>query len=137
MRRMIALPAALLLSVALAGSAFAAFCGVESKPDGAGQKVVILVDLITGHETIVSGANAAGKPTGGFADVYLDFDFNGEISEGDCKINDTFLISGHSGKVSPGQELDDLGVLPPVHDGSNPGGFAHGAGFASLENCPF
>jgi hypothetical protein len=137
MRRFVALPFALLMSLAVAGSAFAAFCGVESKPDGAGQKVVILVDLITGHETIVSGANAAGRAPGGFADVYLDFDFSGDISAGDCKINDTFLISGHSGKVSPGQELDGLGVLPPVHDFSNPGGFAHGAGFATLANCPF
>jgi hypothetical protein len=125
------------MCLVVAGSALAAFCGVESKPDGAGQRTVILVNLITGEETIVSGGNPSGKATGGFADVYLDFDFNGVVSAGDCFINDTFLISGHSGKASPGQELDNLGVLPPIHDGSNPGGFDHGAGFAALDNCPF
>jgi hypothetical protein len=136
-RHLIALPLALLLSVFIAGTAFATHCGVENKPDGAGQKVVILVNLVTGEDTVVSGLNAGGRFTGGFADVYLDIDMSGTPSAGDCVINDTLLISMHSGRAAPGQD-GGLAVIPPVLQGGDPAGAGSGIGFAELLGfCPF
>ena len=132
-RSLIALPAAALLTLAVAGTALATHCGVNSKPDGAGQKVVVLVDPVTGQFTAIAGFNAAGKFTGGFADVYLDFDRSGTISAGDGKINDTFIISQHSGGAAPGQLSEDgLAVNPSVLRGSDPAGPDHGVGFADF-----
>lgn len=133
-RSFISLPVALLLSLIVASTAFASFCGVDSKPSGAGQKVVLWVDLSTTPETVtvLAGANAAGKFTGGFADVNLDFDGDGTA---DCVINDTFLISEHSGSAAPGQESFGLAVNPGVTNGfergRDPGG-ANGVGEAEL-----
>ena len=136
-RSLIAVPVALLLSLAVAGTALATHCGVNSKPDGAGQKVVILVSVVTFQPTVVAGLNASGRYTGGFADVYFDFDMTGTPSAGDCKINDTFLISQHSGRAAPGQD-EGLAVIPPVLRGNDPAGAAHGVGFAELSGfCPF
>src|SRR6476620_10402316 len=101
-RSFIAIPVAMLLSLAVAGSVLATHCTVNSKPDGDGQRAVILVNLDNGSFEILAGANAAGKCTGGFVDVYLDFDGSGDVSTGDGKINDTFLISFHSGHAAPG-----------------------------------
>ena len=120
----------------VAGTALGAFCGVDSKPSGAGQKMVLWVDIPSGVQTILEGANAAGKFTGGFADVYLDFDGDGTA---DCFIDDTFLISEHSGSVAPGQDFFGLPVNPGVTNGFargvDPGG-AHGVGEAELTgNC--
>jgi hypothetical protein len=39
-----------------------------------------------------------------FLDVYLDFDFSGDVSSGDGFIDDTYIISLHSGKAAPGQD---------------------------------
>ena len=102
MRRfVIAVPAATLLSLAIAGSVFATHCAVDNKPDGAGQRLIILVDPFTEAVTPLAGVNKAGRFTGGFVDVYLDFDQSGTVSAGDGKINDTFLISLHSGHAAP------------------------------------
>jgi hypothetical protein len=131
-RSIVAVPAALLLSLVVAGTALGAFCGVDSKPSGAGQLIVLWVDIPSGVQTIVSGANAAGKFTGGFADVYLDFDGDGTA---DCFIDDTFLISEHSGSVAPGQDFFGLPVNPGVSNGFDRGvdpGGAHGVGEAEL-----
>ena len=57
-RSFIAIPAAMLLSLAVAGSVLATHCGVDNKPDGAGQHVVILVGL-NGSVTPLAGVNAA------------------------------------------------------------------------------
>ena len=140
MRRFfISLPVAALLALGIVGTTFATHCGVNGKPDGAGQHVVLLVDPATGALTILEGANAAGGFTGSFADVYIDFDKSGDISAGDGKINDTFLISMHSGSAAPGQldEADGLAVIPPVLRiqlglGGDPGGPIHGVGFADF-----
>lgn len=135
-RTLVAAPAALLLSLAVAGTAFATHCGNASKPDGAGQQVVVLVNPITEAETVLSGLNAGGRLQGGFADVYIDLDLSGTISSGDLKINDTYLISLHSGKSSPGQDAGGLPALPPIVRGEDPAGALRGAGFADVSFVP-
>jgi hypothetical protein len=135
-RRLLAVPAALLLTVAFAGTALATHCGNTSKPDGAGQHVVLLVNPVTEGFTILEGANRNGKFTGGFADVYIDIDLSGTISSGDLKINDTFLLSMHSGLASPGQDEDGLAVLPAIRRGEDPAGAARGAGFSDVSFVP-
>jgi hypothetical protein len=137
-RRLFALPLALGLSILVAGTAFATHCGVNSKPDGAGQKVIAVVNPVTGVPTFVAGVNAAGRFTGAFADVYIDLDGTGTPSAGDCVINDTFLISMHSGAPATGQDDGGLAVIPPVLHGGDPAGSEHGVGFADLAGfCPF
>ena len=135
-RSLLAVPLALLLSLLVAGTAFATHCGNDSKPDGAGQHLVILVNPETGQPTLLAGANAAGRFTGGYADVYIDFDLSGTISSGDGHINDTLLISEHSFGDPPGQNDEGLAVLPPIRRGGNPGGGDHGAGFADFSIVP-
>lgn len=133
MRRfMLAVPAAMLLSLVVAGSVLATHCGVDNKPDGAGQRAVILVNPFTEAVTPLAGVNKAGRFVGGFIDVYLDFDESGTISDGDGKINDTFLISFHSGHAAPGQDVDGLPVIPVIIDGTDPAGADHGVGFADF-----
>jgi hypothetical protein len=137
MRRLVSVPIALLMSLLVVGTTLAAFCGNESKQDGAGQHAVLLVDLSTSPETItiLSGANAAGNVTGGFVDVQLDFNGDGI---GDCFIDDTYFISEHSGQIAPGQALGEppLAVNPAIHRGQhpdgNPGQETTGVGFAEL-----
>jgi hypothetical protein len=135
-RRLLAVPAALLLSLVFAGTTLATHCGNTSKPDGAGQHVVLLVNPVTEDFTILAGANRNGKFTGGFADVFIDLDLSGTISSGDLKINDTFLLSMHSGLASPGQDEGGLAVLPAIRRGDDPAGAAHGAGFADVSFVP-
>jgi hypothetical protein len=133
MRRFwIAVPAATLLSLVVAGSAFATHCAVDNKPDGAGTRVVILVDPFTEAVTPLAGVNKAGRFTGGFVDVYLDFDQSGTVSAGDGKINDTFLISLHSGHAAPGQDAGGLPAIPAILRGVDPAGDQHGVGFADF-----
>ena len=133
MRRfLIAVPAAALLSMVVAGSVLATHCAVDNKPDGAGQRAVILVNPFTEAVTPLSGINAAGRFTGGFVDVYLDFDQSGTISDGDGKINDTMLVSFHSGRAAPGQSAGDLPAIPAILRGVDPAGPDHGVGFADF-----
>ncbi len=131
-RRLLAVPAALLMTVVFAGTALATHCGNSSKPDGAGQHVVLLVNPQTEAFTVLEGANPNGRFTGGFADVYIDLDLSGTISTGDLKLNDTYLLSMHSGLASPGQDEGGLAVLPAIRDGADPAGAARGAGFADV-----
>ena len=134
MRRLVSIPSAVLLSLLLAGTVLASICGNESKPEGAGQHAEIWIDFSTTPEPTVTivGANAAGKLTGGFVDVYLDFDGGGV----DCFIDDTFILSEHTlGHISPGQLLEGLAINPAVHSGNNPGGADAGVGFAATEGC--
>ena len=131
-RTLIAFPAALLLSLVVAGSVLATHCGVDNKPDGAGQRAVILVNPVTEAVTPLAGVNAAGRFTGGFIDVYLDFDLSGTVSAGDGKINDTFLISLHSNRAAPGQDADGLPAIPSILRGIDPAGADHGVGFADF-----
>ena len=143
MRRLVSIPIAALMSLLIVSTAFASFCGNESKKDGAGQHAVLLVDLSVVPETVtvLSGTNAAGKITGGFVDVWLDFNGDGT---GECLINDTYFISEHSGSIAPGQAFEDapghfLAVNPAVHRGrhpdGNPGQDTTGVGFASLSGA--
>ena len=133
MRRfMLAVPAAMLLSLVVAGSVLATHCGVDNKPDGAGQRAIILVNPFTEAVTPLAGVNKAGRFIGGFIDVYLDFDQSGTVSAGDGKINDTFLISFHSGHAAPGQDAGGLPAIPAILDGSDPAGADHGVGFADF-----
>jgi hypothetical protein len=133
MRRfLIAVPVATLLSLVIAGSAFATHCAVDNKPDGAGQRAVILVNPFTEAVTPLAGVNKAGRFTGGFIDVYLDFDQSGTVSAGDGKINDTMLISFHSGRAAPGQDAGGLPAIPAILRGIDPAGPDHGVGFADF-----
>jgi len=118
---LVALVAALL--VMGAGPAWAAHCINQSKPDGAGNLTTVVVDTTTGEATFV-GANAAGKPIGGFADVYLDFDGDGV---GDLQVeDDVFLVANHSGKDNPAQ--GSPAVVPGASHNGSPD---HGVGFPS------
>jgi hypothetical protein len=131
-RTLIAFPAAVLLSLVVAGSALATHCGVDNKPDGAGQRAVILVNPVTEAVTPLSGVNSAGRFIGGFIDVYLDFDLSGTVSAGDGKINDTFLISLHSNRAAPGQDAGGLPAIPSILRGIDPAGPDRGTGFADF-----
>ncbi|MEO8510018.1 MAG: hypothetical protein ABI534_02130 [Chloroflexota bacterium] len=136
-RRLIALPAAMLLTLGVAGTAFGTHCGNTSKPDGSGQHVVLLVDPVSGDFTPLAGMNANGGFTGAFADVYIDLDLSGDISSGDLLLNDTYLLSMHSGSASPGQDGGEgLAVLPAILHGNDPAGAARGAGFADVSFVP-
>ena len=97
-RSLLAVPVALLLSLVVAGTAFATHCGNESKQAGAGQHQTILANPVTGAFIFLEGGNAAGKFRGAFLDVYLDFDVSGDVSSGDGFIDDTYIISQHSGR---------------------------------------
>ena len=121
------LGAAALLSLVIAGSALGAHCVNESKPDGAGQHAIVLIDPVTEQATIL-GTNPAGKAKGGFADVYLDLNRNQQLDVGVdiLLVNDTFLISNHSHKANPAQGVP--AVLPNVLDGRDPGGEGKGVG---------
>jgi hypothetical protein len=117
---LVALVAALL--VMGAAPAFAAHCINQSKPDGAGNLTTVIIDVAT-DEASFEGANAAGKPRGGFTDVYLDFDGDGV---GDLQVeDDVFLIANHSGKANPAQ--GEPAVLPGASKNGSPD---HGVGFA-------
>ena len=125
-RLLISLGSALALTFVIAGSAFAAHCVNESKRDGAGVQGAVLLDPVTFEATFV-GTNAGGKLPGGFADVYIDADDSGTLSEGDIQIeDDIFLASNHSHKLNPAQGAP--GVLPPVLRGADPGGDGRGVG---------
>ena len=141
MRRLVSVPAAVLLSLLITSTALASFCGNESKPEGAGQHTVLWIAFTAAGPptvTILEGGNANGKVTGGFVDVHLDFDDDGTA---DCVINDTYFMSEHREFffVAPGQAFElgpgeVLAVLPAVHRGNhpdgNPGSDTTGAGFA-------
>lgn len=114
------------LTLVVAGSAFAAHCVNESKPDGAGVHVNVMINPIT-EEASFEGANANGKPRGGFADLWLDLDLSGDVTEGDVQLeNDVFLVANHSGKANPAQGIP--AVLPNVEAGRDPGGDGRGVG---------
>ena len=115
----LSLVAGSLLAMLVASTAFASHCFVVNKPDGAGQHLVVLINPATGAPTFL-GTNAAGRLTGGFADVYLDLDGSGTLTAADLKVeNDVFVISNHSGHANPAQGTP--GVLPAVQNG-DPGG---------------
>jgi hypothetical protein len=135
-RSFLALPLALLLSLLIAGTAFATHCGNENKQAGAGQLQTILVDPASGQFTFLEGGNDAGKFRGAFIDVYLDFDFSGDVSSGDGFIDDTYVLSQHSGRAAPGQEEDGLAVIPSILRGTDPAGPGKGVGFASFSFVP-
>ena len=129
MRRIaLSLGSALLLTFAIAGTAFGAHCINESKPEGAGVRGTVLINPVdpAAPPTFI-GANAAGRLPGGFADVYLDLDLSGTLTEGDLQVeNDIFLISNHSHKLNPAQGAP--AILPPVLNGADPGGDGRGVG---------
>jgi hypothetical protein len=116
---------AVLLTLVLAGTALGAHCQNESKQADAGQHVVVTVNVVTGEVTF-DGTNAAGRPVGGFADIWLDLDGDGAGDVLAC--NDVFIVSNHSGQASPGQtEAEGApGALPPIIRGQDPGGEGSG-----------
>ena len=127
MRRvLLSLATATLLSLVLAGTALGAHCINESKPDGAGVRGAVLLDPVT-FEAIFEGANPGGRLPGGFADVYIDIDNTGTVTEGDVQLeDDIFLVANHSHKDNPAQGIPS--VLPPILDGRDPGGEGRGVG---------
>ena len=135
-RSLLAVPLALLLTLVVAGTAFATHCGNESKQAGAGQLQTILANPETGAYTFLEGGNAAGRFRGAFLDVYLDFDLSGDVSSGDGFIDDTYIISLHSGKASPGQDDGGLPAIPSILRGTDPAGPGKGVGFASFSIVP-
>ncbi len=120
MRRFLfAATASSVLAVTIASTAFASHCFPTSKPDGAGQQLVVLIDPVTGAPTFI-GTNAAGRMTGGFADVYIDLDRSGTLTAGDLQVeNDVFVVANHSNKANPAQGAP--AALPAV-DGRDPAG---------------
>jgi hypothetical protein len=107
------------------GPVLGADCVNESKADGAGQKVDVIINGTTGGVSF-TGTNAAGRLTGGFADVWLDVDGNGT---GDVLlVDDTFIVANHSFKPNPAQGAPS--VLPPILAGKDPGGPGRGLGEA-------
>jgi len=127
MRRvLLSLATATLLSLVLAGTALGAHCINESKADGAGVRGAVLLDPVT-FEATFEGANAGGRLPGGFADVYLDIDGSGTVTDGDVQIeDDIFLVANHSHKDNPAQGIPS--ILPPILDGRDPGGEGRGVG---------
>jgi hypothetical protein len=118
--------AAALLTLAVAGTAFAAHCTNESNVEGAGVHGAVLLDPVTFQPTFV-GTNAAGRLPGGFVDVYIDADDSGTLTTGDIQVeDDVFLIANHSQKANPAQ--GEPAVLPAVGSGADPGGDGHGVG---------
>jgi hypothetical protein len=125
-RILISIGTAGVLTLALAGTALGAHCANESKQAGAGQHVVVLLDPVTFAPTF-EGTNAAGRLTGGFADVYVDVDSSGTLSAGDIQLeNDVFLAANHSDHANPAQGAP--AILPPILAGADPGGDGHGVG---------
>lgn len=115
---------AAMLTIMAASTAFAANCNVPSKPDGAGQHLVVLINPATGAPTFL-GTNAADRLTGGFADVYLDLDFSGTLTDADLQVeNDVFLIANRSFKFNPAQ--GGPAVLPNINSGRDPAGPGRG-----------
>jgi hypothetical protein len=108
-----------ILAISLASTAFGAHCFPVNKPDGAGQKLTVLINLATGTATFL-GTNAADRLTGGFADVYLDLDGSGTLTAADLQVeNDVFVIANHSGKFNIAQGTP--AVLPSVQHGDPAG----------------
>jgi hypothetical protein len=127
MRRVtMSMGAAVLLTLILTGTALGAHCQNESKQTDAGQQVVATINLVTGEVTFDEGINAAGRPVGGFADIWLDF--NGDGTGDVLACDDVFIVSNHSGQAAPGQfEAPDApGALPPIIRGQDPGGAGTG-----------
>ena len=105
------------------GPALGADCVSESKRAGAGQKVNVIINATTGAVSF-TGTNAAGRLTGGFADVWLDVNGDGT---GDVQlIDDTFVVANHSFRPNPAQSSPS--VLPPILAGQDPGGPGRGVG---------
>jgi len=127
MRRvLVSLATATLLSLVVAGTTLGAHCINESKPNGAGVRGTVLLDPVT-FEATFEGANAGGRLPGGFADVYIDADNSGTVSDGDIQIeDDIFLVANHSHKDNPAQGIPS--ILPPILDGRDPGGEGRGVG---------
>ena len=127
MRRiLVSFGAAGVLTLVVAGTAFAGHCVNESKKAGAGVHGTVLLDPVT-FEASFEGLNAGGKLPGGFADVYIDADNSGTLTAADIQIeDDIFLISNHSHKANPAQGAP--AVLPQVADGADPGGDGRGVG---------
>lgn len=108
-----------ILAVSLASTTFASHCFPANKPDGAGQQLTVLINPATGAPTFV-GTNAAGRLTGGFADVYLDLDGSGTLTGADLQLeNDVFVIASHSGKFNVSQGAP--AVLPAIQHGDPAG----------------
>ena len=135
-RSLLAVPLALLLSLVVAGTAFATHCGNESKQAGAGQLQTILANPVTGGYHLPRGRQRGREFRGAFLDVYLDFDLSGDVSSGDGFIDDTYIISLHSGKASPGQDDGGLPAIPSILRGTDPAGPGKGIGFASFSIVP-
>ena len=128
MRRiLISFASAGLLTLALAGTALGAHCVNESKQAGAGVHTVVLLDPVNPFEATFEGTNAAGRLTGGFADVYIDADDSGTLSAGDIQVeDDVFLAANHSDHANPAQGVP--AILPPILAGADPDGDGHGVG---------
>ncbi len=120
MRRIgLSVAAGSILAISLASNAFASHCFPVNKPDGAGQKLIVLINPAGGPPTFI-GTNAAGRLIGGFADVYLDLDGSGTLTPADLQIeNDVFIIANHSGKLNPAQGAP--AVLPAIQHGDPAG----------------
>ena len=128
MRRLVSIPAAVLLSMLVVSTTLASICGNNSKPAGSGQQSELWIDFSTSPPTVtVVNGTPTGHLRGGFVDVFLDFDGGGV----DCMIDDTFIMSEHEiGHIATGQLVEGLGVNPAVHRGNDPGGADAGVGFA-------
>lgn len=125
-RALVSFGAAVLMTVVLAGTALGAHCVNESKQAGAGVHGVVLINPITEEATFI-GLNPGGRLPGGFADVYIDLDLSGTLTDADLQVaDDIFLIANHSHRPNPAQGIPS--VLPQILGGADPGGDGRGVG---------
>ena len=80
------------LVVLVAGPALATVCVNANKPAGAGNIGDVLIDPISG-DPIIFPTNPGGQLAGGFVDIYVDFDMEGDIDPGELVLADTFILN--------------------------------------------
>lgn len=113
------------LAATFLSTAFAGHCMNESKQEGAGQHVTVVLDAVTEEPVSIDGLTPSGHLKGGFADVWIDTDGDGV---GDVHVGEVMLVGIHS-FFSPGAAHNQAKpVLPPIMDGKDPGGPGKGVG---------
>ena len=135
-RSLLAVPLALLLSLVVAGTAFATHCGNESKKAGAGQLQTILVNPGTGAYTFLEGGNAAGRFRGAFLDVYLDFDLSGTSAPATASSMTRTSSACTAARPHRARTTGASAAIPSILRGTDPAGPGKGVGFASFSIVP-
>ena len=126
MRRLLSIPIAALMSLLIAGTAFAAFCGNDSKLDGAGQTAVTGLPSTRPPRQLHrrSPSSRARTPAEAQGRVRRPSSSTSTVTVRRIASSTTrsSCPSTRSDTSRPGQVLDGLAVNPAVHRGHNPGG---------------